>query len=215
MWVMTTGGYVSAVQHRDNPALVMVRARDHASLADLCKQLELDAGKAIYSDFPSDYPYRVVITKEQFATFLVTEVTERLDYTNFKSAAKKVRGEKYARFLMSVWSVSHSLTPERIKRKNDAARPSYSTRYTSAGSLGWGSYRAPDDRSRDFNSVWEASRQDRDAFPGDEAFGEASEHAGVLSVHSMTDEQWKQHELGLDDAEWGALAETVPDANGA
>ena len=41
MWVMTTGGFVSAVQDRGNSTVVVVRARDRDSLQTMINGIEL------------------------------------------------------------------------------------------------------------------------------------------------------------------------------
>lgn len=138
MWVMTPYGYTSAVVHKRKPNHVMVRARDMKSLENLCKFAGVPAD-LIYTDFPSDYPYRLVIKKKTYKKFLCASVDD-LNYTNFKSRAAVVRpayvggqwikgklkgatatGDAYVSFLHSVWSASHRLTPISAKKENDKA----------------------------------------------------------------------------------------------
>lgn len=110
MWLFTEDGFVSAVAHRDDNSLMMVRARDKNSLERLA--LIADT-KIITTPTGSDYPHRVVVTKEVF-TVWVNEAIENVKYDNFKSQVAKVRGEEYAEPLHDVWAVM--LQTEDVKR---------------------------------------------------------------------------------------------------
>jgi hypothetical protein len=111
MWIFTTGGFVSAVQHRDNPELVMVRARDKESLETMLEGIEL-SGVANDEKFerpeivsvPGDYRWRVTVSKATFAVFVQFEILNYLNYDNYKTALTKVRGEKWHRATMGVWT---------------------------------------------------------------------------------------------------------------
>lgn len=113
MWVFTTGGFVSAVQQHDDPTSVSVRSRDRDSL-----QCVLDGVQTVVGDNPppirfdegSDYPYRLTVSKEAFATWLAFEVVEYINYTNFKNAVKKSRGEAWSSALLKVWASMISVT---------------------------------------------------------------------------------------------------------
>ena len=63
MWVFTTGGFVSAVEHRDNPDLVMVRARDEQSLKTIADKAEYQA---------------IIATLEDRARQRATEIDDRV-----------------------------------------------------------------------------------------------------------------------------------------
>lgn len=111
MWVFTTGGFVSAVEHRDDKDKVMVRARDKQSLQTMIEGIEL-AGAAAGDDLtgleivkktPSDYPWRVEMLKATFALFLVHETMNYLNYHNFKNGLTETRGEKWHKAAMNVW----------------------------------------------------------------------------------------------------------------
>jgi hypothetical protein len=115
MWVFTTGGFVSAVQHRDNPDLVMVRARDKQSLEIMIasvnarQELQLDPALEITTTLNADYPHRVTITKAQWIQFLTTETEDFLNYENFKSELDRVRGKKFHDAAMRVWVDMHAV----------------------------------------------------------------------------------------------------------
>lgn len=110
MWVFTSGGFVSAVQHRDNEDLVMVRARDRQSLETMLEGVEL-TGAADGEVFdrpeivsvPGDYRWRVTVSKATFVLFLQFEVLNYLNYDNFKDALSASRGKIYHDAAMGVW----------------------------------------------------------------------------------------------------------------
>lgn len=111
MWLFTTGGFLSAVEHREDTNMLVVRARDKQSLQTMIDGIEL-AGSAAGKDLsgleivqktPSDYPWRVEVSKATFALFSVHEIMNHLNYHNFKNAITEVRGEKWHKAAMSVW----------------------------------------------------------------------------------------------------------------
>lgn len=110
MWLFTEEGFVSAVAHRDDKTLMMVRARDKKSLERLA--LIADT-KIITTPTGSDYPHRVVVTKEVFKDW-VTETIDNVVYDNFKTQVAKTRGYEYAEPLHDVWAVM--LQAEDVKR---------------------------------------------------------------------------------------------------
>lgn len=115
MWTMTPDGFLSAVAHREDPSLVMVRARDEESLLRLARNLGRPADE-VYSSCVSDYPYRLVVPKSEYAAWLSEQVMA-MDYDNFKSAAHERRGGRFTTFLHTVWVAGLALTelPEQKK----------------------------------------------------------------------------------------------------
>lgn len=99
MWLFTETGFVSAVQHRDNPDLLVVRGRDRISLEPLAGSAQTD----ITTNATSDYPYRTIVSKDLFNTW-VSQQIDFLDYPNFKNQVAATRGKKFAHTLGSVWS---------------------------------------------------------------------------------------------------------------
>lgn len=194
MWVFTSAGFVSAVEHRNDKSSVMVRARDFASLKPICKFMGWNEQKTITSDFPSDYPYRLTMTKDQFSAWLADEVANYLTYANFKNEATRVRGHKYHDALMKVWSAMHALTPDRVINKNRKARekqwPAVYGKY--GGTWASGLHSLSDDpltaseRSElaDGDALWEDLH---------EHAGAASE--GTVSFHDLTEDEWRKYEL--------------------
>jgi hypothetical protein len=81
MWVCFNDAFVSAVQDRDYPDRVCVRARNRAHLVRLFPR------SAILGTPDADYAYRVFVTKAEFADVLVNRV-QTLDYPNFKNSVQ-------------------------------------------------------------------------------------------------------------------------------
>ena len=123
MWTATTQGFFSAVQHRDDPRLLVVRTRDHSDAqtlmtwyaawrSDMAKVLHALSGKPAPVEGPapaittyawSDYPWRVIMPRSAWGAFLAESV-EDLDYGNFKDAVKERQGYSRAEVYAKVWS---------------------------------------------------------------------------------------------------------------
>ena len=96
MWLFTKNSFVSVVQHRTQPDNVLVRARVKSHLARLFPQKQMQA------DDEADYRYRIVVSKEEFATVVSDYIMQNLDYDNFK-AAQDTDDPAWTRFLHEVW----------------------------------------------------------------------------------------------------------------
>jgi len=106
MWVMFEGGFVSAVQDRDDHGILRVRARDQRSLTTMLDIIKLsghDTGdlKPVTSA-GTDYRWRVLLPRELFGVFLA-QVSDDISYGNFKDQATKTRGKKWHDAFMDVW----------------------------------------------------------------------------------------------------------------
>jgi hypothetical protein len=112
MWIFTETGFVSAVQHREAPEYLVVRARDKQSLdqlADLCDvQVKFTPN--------ADYPYRVIVTKADFTSWMNDNI-DFLGYSNFKNQVAITRGKDYAHTLGSVWSTMHDVEDEQARNR--------------------------------------------------------------------------------------------------
>lgn len=104
MWIYTPSGFVSAVAKSKNSTDLTVRGRDRQSLDELAAL----TGNAVTIGEGTDYPYRVIVPREQFKSWLTQQVDD-LDYGNFKSEAAAVRGYDYAHTLGKVWSANLEL----------------------------------------------------------------------------------------------------------
>ncbi len=100
MWLFTETGFLSAVQKDPNKPELTVRARDLESLAALVEKYDLKVVKTPMAD----YPYRVEVSKEQFAEWVSSEINS-LSYSNFKDQVSLIRDNKFAKLLGSVWSI--------------------------------------------------------------------------------------------------------------
>lgn len=99
MWIFTKKGFVSAVHHKDNPAMMVVRARDRSHLEALFPGYPI-----INIDF-ADYPHRIEITKISFIDWTAQQA-EAIDYPDFKSS---LTDQKYKAVCSEIWSVAHRL----------------------------------------------------------------------------------------------------------
>lgn len=83
MWVFCSCGFFSAVEHRCDSSLVMIRARFDGDLEKLLKKYDIKAD--VLKTACADYPFRVTISKDQWANAVKSEA-ESIDYDNFKSS---------------------------------------------------------------------------------------------------------------------------------
>ena len=105
MWVLTTSGFFSAVEHRHDPDLVIVRARARDDLTALSSWAATD----IVDSPDADYPYRTTVRKQAFADWLCAQATA-IDYPNFKNAVANRQGNSRAGIYHHVWAVLRGLS---------------------------------------------------------------------------------------------------------
>ena len=101
MWLMTTRGFYSVVEHRDYADRLIVRARcqtDIVALADL-----VDGEPVRLED--ADYAWRVEVTRDEWQAAMQVLVGE-ITYPNFKS---EVRDPAHHDAYMKVWGVMLAL----------------------------------------------------------------------------------------------------------
>lgn len=106
MWLFTVEGFLSVVEHRQDPNLLMVRARNRSALEPIARRF----GAEIAVTPKADYPCRLVITRAQMSEHLKTAV-QHIDYANFKNAAHVLGDRQYDRALMQVWSAMYESSP--------------------------------------------------------------------------------------------------------
>lgn len=99
MWVFTNKGFISIVQDKNNPSILMVRARDKKHLKTLFPKRE-----PIFTP-KADYAYRISATRSDVEN-LVMGLIEHLDYTNFKDSIPNTEND-YHDACMGVWSEMH------------------------------------------------------------------------------------------------------------
>lgn len=103
MWLITNRGLLSVVQDFNDASTLIVRARQDGFLEELMEEAGLDL-KA-WKDESADYPYRVKMSRHDFANILCNQVFE-INYPNFKES---VTDPKLKRLLSNVWSTLSAL----------------------------------------------------------------------------------------------------------
>ena len=107
MWLMTTRGFVSVVQHREDPKVLHVRARVEGDLKEI--RAKWMPGMTEPYSFPhSDYRWRADVSREEFSAGVV-KMVEEIDYPNFKNKVAEVQGRERAEVYGRVWSVLYEL----------------------------------------------------------------------------------------------------------
>ena len=81
MWLMTTRGFYSAVQHRDDPDRILVRARCRRDLDAIS---DLVPGEPVLLEH-ADYAWRVETDRATWRAAVAVLAAE-IDYPNFKGA---------------------------------------------------------------------------------------------------------------------------------
>lgn len=101
MWIFTNQGFISAVQHRDKPQHLMVRARRLEHLRAIFP------GEEVTQTENADYRYRVTVHTIDFKKALCAQV-DVLEYDNFK---RSIPDHEYHDACSQVWGVMHRLQP--------------------------------------------------------------------------------------------------------
>ncbi len=99
MWMFTTRGVLSIVQHNARPDHFQVKSRVPGPLESLWPDHEVEV-----IDW-ADYRYRITIEKPEVLPVLL-EVIASVDYTSFKDACSDDANYRLA--LSSVWQVMYS-----------------------------------------------------------------------------------------------------------
>lgn len=113
MWLFSETGFVSAVQHRDDPDKFIVRARDRKSLEPLAKFAKVK----IISGGGTDYPFRIFVSRKKFAAWTAKQI-EEMSYTNYKSKMYQTRGADFCDALHDVWADMQAVSPGRSRRSS-------------------------------------------------------------------------------------------------
>lgn len=107
---MTTEGFFSAVEDRDDERGVFVRARVRGD----AEQLAAAVGGTVLETPAADYLFRVRMTKTDWARYVAASATG-IDYDNFKNAVAARQGAARARVYGEVWSVLFTLQRQASK----------------------------------------------------------------------------------------------------
>lgn len=107
MWIVTTSGFMSIVEHRDDRNLVLVRGRVRADLEPLAHEL----GGHVASTPDADYPYRLIAPKRDVAA-AISRMVLAIDYPNFKDEVGRRQGRAREHAYHEIWaSLRRSLEP--------------------------------------------------------------------------------------------------------
>ena len=101
MWLMTTRGFYSVVEHRDDADRLLVRARTREDIEALAG---LVAAAPVWLE-SADYAWRVETTRTEWQAAMQVLVRE-ITYPNFKSA---IKDDVHERAYHRVWYVMHEL----------------------------------------------------------------------------------------------------------
>ncbi len=137
MWLFTTTGFFSVVANERDERTLMVRARAEEDLDALLIEAGIDEGVVIKTPH-ADYPFRIIINKQDFATWLGDHALN-VNYFNFKNHILEKMGLARELVYARVWSVlragldvRHAPTePAPLESSRPRARPSRRTKRSS------------------------------------------------------------------------------------
>jgi hypothetical protein len=107
MWVFTTDGFFSAVEHKEDPSIIVVRTRtaqDAESLRDRLADMRCHVPVQVTPT--ADYGWRLFVPRGSWSLYLQNMV-EAIDYTNFKNAVATQQGLERADIYHDVWHVMY------------------------------------------------------------------------------------------------------------
>ncbi len=104
--MFTSLGFFSVVAHRDDEAMLLVRARVRGDLEAL-RDRHLP-GHDILEWEGSDYRFRLVASRDEWAR-VAGELGAGIDYANFKDAVAEGQGASRARLYSRVWQTMFGL----------------------------------------------------------------------------------------------------------
>lgn len=118
MWLFTTRGFYSAVENPTDHSQLIVRARARKDLEAL---RDLIPGLKIQATPKRDYQFRIVVTKDVWAS-VVAKITSEIEYPNFKDAVHHMPGgDERSRIYGSVWATLLDIAWGRTRLWDDIA----------------------------------------------------------------------------------------------
>lgn len=90
MWIISTQGFISIVQHSANAENFLLRARTAADLVAHLKSAGVD--RAVQETPDADYRFRVIVTRAELNQ-LFAALPASIDYPNFKNAVAARGGD--------------------------------------------------------------------------------------------------------------------------
>lgn len=109
MWIFCEQGFFSAVEHRERPENVLIRARFKGDLERLIKtsfctqQEKNELLKKIQTTPYADYAFRVEMPKCVFAE-MTKQIADNINYDNFKNHVHEGGNSKRDAAYMGCWS---------------------------------------------------------------------------------------------------------------
>lgn len=112
MWIFLNDAFMSVVEHRDDPSLLMVRARLPGDLETVFPEFV----DRVLTTPSNDYRFRVVVTRERLMQAMNKKI-DTIDYDNFKASVRDhARHDAY----VGVWSVMYRAQNAAIKTERDS-----------------------------------------------------------------------------------------------
>lgn len=106
MWLFTTLGFFSVVAHRDDPDLMIVRARTRRDIEALSDRF-LPVGE-IDEESGTDYPFRIFVARDELER-AAAALARDIDYDNFKDAVAMRQGHGRADLYHEIWALLRRL----------------------------------------------------------------------------------------------------------
>ena len=138
MWLQTTYGFYSVIEHRDDIDTLMVRARSRDDLVALCDEVAagirrdynkgdaegFDTESIVYTP-DADYAYRLVVPRKAWMEVSLRLMAD-IDYPNFKNAVSErdpERANLYHDLWLSLLSIQKPLSLSPLDRWFDEEDP--------------------------------------------------------------------------------------------
>jgi 8-oxo-dGTP pyrophosphatase MutT (NUDIX family) len=109
MWLFTTFGFFSIVR-KDQDNELTIRGRTHGDLVRLITTYLPDLGEPVEHQ-GSDYPWRVRCQADQIAK-IVEQLTQEIEYDNFKNEVSDILGCARARRYGTVWQALYGMADD-------------------------------------------------------------------------------------------------------
>ena len=109
MWIVTDRGFFSVVDKGEPEGFLCVRARVREDIENLCRLESMTAyADSIEESGFSDYRFRIHVKREDWVR-AAADLSEQIDYDNFKNAVASRQGYERASVYSKVWSVLFGL----------------------------------------------------------------------------------------------------------
>lgn len=133
MWLFWNQGFMSVVEALPSPVprgvapppkslVVRFRCRDDGERFARSLEIHARIERKVTATPKADYPFRVFVPKEAFATWLTWYATKGINYTNFKNAvADTLPNERSHRInaLHRIWAIMRNALDPRALRAGD------------------------------------------------------------------------------------------------